>query len=89
MNPPTPASSTLQPLPRLITMEEARGKPSFRKWRVKIEKGKWMEDVEERTFKYGGYEFVWGNDDQDPKEKRLLNWIVTVTNNNNNKMDNK
>ncbi len=44
-----------------------------------------MEDVEERTFKYGGYEFVWGEDNQDAKEKRLLNWIVTVTNNNNKK----
>jgi hypothetical protein len=66
-------------------MEEARGKPSFRKWRAKIEKGKWMEDVEERTFKYGGYEFVWGKDNQDAKEKQLLNRIVTVTNSNNKK----
>jgi hypothetical protein len=54
-------------------MEEARGKPSFRKRRAKIEKGKWMEDVKERTFKYGGYEFVWGDNNQDAKEKRLLN----------------
>jgi hypothetical protein len=79
MNPPTPASSTLQPLPWLITTEEARGKPSFRKWRAIIEKGKWTEDVKERTFKYGGYEFVWSNDNQDTEEKRLLNRIVTVT----------
>ncbi len=87
MNPPTPASSTSQPLPRLITTEEARGKPSFCKRREKIEKGKWTEDVEERTFKYGGYEFIWGNNNQDAKEKLLLilNWIVTVTNNNNKK----
>ncbi len=44
-----------------------------------------MEDIEKRTFKYGGYEFVWGDDNQNAKEKRLLNWIVTVTNNNNKK----
>ncbi len=44
-----------------------------------------MEDVEERTFKNGGYEFEWGKDNQDAKEKRLLNRIVTVTNNNNKK----
>ncbi len=44
-----------------------------------------MEDVEERTFKYGGYEFVWGKDNQDAKEKQLLNRIVTVTNSNNKK----
>ncbi len=44
-----------------------------------------MEDVKERTFKYGRYEFVWGDNDQDAKEKRLLSWIVTVTNNNNKK----
>jgi hypothetical protein len=72
-------------LPRLITTEEARGKPSFRKWRAKIEKRKWTEDVEERTFKYGGYEFVWGDNNQDAKEKRLLNRIVSVKNNNNKK----
>jgi hypothetical protein len=51
----------------------------------KFEKGKWTEDVEERTFMYGGYEFVWGEDNQDAKETRLLNWIITVTNNNNKK----
>ncbi len=72
-------------MPRLVTTEEARGKPSFRKWRAKIEKGKWTKDVEERTFKYGGYKFVWGDDNQNTKEKRLLNWIVTVTNNSNKK----
>jgi hypothetical protein len=79
MNPPTPpASSTSQP----STVEDARGKPSFRKWRAKIEKRKGMENLEERTFQYGGYKFVWGNDNQDDEEKRLLNRIVTVTNNN-------
>ncbi len=41
-----------------------------------------MENLEERTFQYGGYKFVWGNDNQDDEEKRLLNRIVTVTNNN-------
>ncbi len=44
-----------------------------------------MEDVEERTFKYGRYKFVRGEDNQDANEKRLLNRIITVTNNNNKK----
>ncbi len=64
------------------TVEDARGKPSFCKWRAKIEKGKGTEHLEERTFQYGGYKFVWGDDNQDNKEKRLLNRIITVTNNN-------
>ncbi len=72
-------------MPRLITTKETRGKLSFHKWNAKIEKGKRTEDVEERTLKYGGYEFVWGDNNKDAKEKRLLNRIVTVTNNNNKK----
>ncbi len=79
MNPPTPpASSTSQP----CTVEDARGKPSFCKWRAKIERGKGTENLEERTFQYGEYKFELGGDNQDDEEKRLLNRIVTVTNNN-------
>ena len=80
MNSPTPASSASQPLPSL-TMEEARGKPSLLKWRAKIENAKGTEDVNERTFAYGGCKFVWGGNNQEDKEKRLLNRIIIVTNN--------
>ena len=68
-----------------LTMEEARGKPSFLKWRAKIENAKGTEDVNERTFAYGGCKFVWGGDNQEDKEKRLLNRIIIVTNNNSKK----
>ena len=78
MNPPTSASKPLPPL----TMEEARGKPSFLKWRAKIGNAKGTDDVNERTFKYGGFKFVWGGDNQEVEEKRLLNRIITVTTNN-------
>ena len=80
MNPPAPpaSSSTTQP----CTVEDATGKPSFRKWRAKIENAKGTENLEERTFGYGGYKFVWGDDNQDKEEKRLLNRIITVTNGN-------
>ena len=81
MNPPTPASGASQPLPPL-TMEEARGKPSFLKWRAKIANAKGTEDVNERTFTYGGWKFVWGGDNQEDEEKRLLNRIIIVTTNN-------
>jgi hypothetical protein len=85
MNPPTPVSSASQPLPPPLTMEEARGKPSFLKWRAKIENAKGMEDVNERTFTYGGCKFVWGGDNQEDKERRLLIRIITMTNNNSEK----
>ena len=84
MNPPTPASSASQPLP-LITMEEARGKPSFLRWRAKIDNAKGTEDVNERTYKYGGCKFVWGGNNQAEEERRLLIRIITVTNNNSKK----
>ncbi len=84
MNPPTPASSASQPLPSL-TMKEARGKPSFLKWRARIENAKGTEDINERTFAYGGCKFVWGGDNQEDEEKRLLNRIIIVTNNNSKK----
>ncbi len=77
-------SSASQPLPPL-TMEEARGKPSFRKLRAKIENARGTEDVNERTFAYGGCKFVWGGDNQEDKERQLLNRIITVTNNNSKK----
>jgi hypothetical protein len=66
-------------------MKEARGKPSFRKWRAKIENAKGTEDVNERTFAYGGCKFLWGGDNQVDKERQLLNRIITVTNNNSKK----
>ena len=81
MNPPTSASKPLPPL----TMEEARGKPSFLKWRAKIGNAKGTDDDNERTFKYGGLKFVWGGDNQEVEEKRLLNRIITVTTNNSKK----
>jgi len=48
MNPPTPAAME----------EEARGKPSFLRWRAQIENAKGMESVNERTYKYSGKKFV-------------------------------
>jgi hypothetical protein len=63
-------------------MEEARGKPSFCKWRAKIENAKGTENVNERIFAYGGCKFVWGGNNQEDKERRLLSQIITVTNNN-------
>ncbi len=84
MNPPTPASGASQPLPP-FTMEEARGKPSFLKWRAKIGNATGTEDVNERTFTYGGLKFVWGGDNQEDEETRLLNQIIIVTTNNSKK----
>ena len=81
MNPPTPASSASQPLSPL-TMEEARGKPSFLWWRALIENAKGTEDVNERTYKYSGRKFEWGGDNQADKERRLLDRIISVTNSN-------
>ena len=44
-----------------------------------------MEDVNERTFTYGGCKFVWGGDNQEDEERWLLNQIITVINNNSKK----
>ena len=68
-------------------MDEARGKPSFLRWRSKIDNAKGTEDVEERTYSYGGCKFVWGGDNQAEEERRLLSRIITVTNNNSKKRE--
>ena len=72
MNPPTPAAME----------EEARGKPSFLWWRAQIENAKGTESVIERTYKYSGSKFVWGGDNQEDEESRLLIRIISVTNRN-------
>jgi hypothetical protein len=53
-------------------MEEARGKPSFLRWRVKIDNAKGTKDVNERTYTYDGCKFVWGGNNQAEEERRLL-----------------
>jgi len=60
MNPPTPAAME----------EEARGKPSFLRWRAQIENAKGTESVNERTYKYSGSKFVWGG--------MVLNFLVGI-----------
>ena len=72
MNPPTPAAME----------REARGKPSFLRWRAQIENAKGTESVNERTYKYSGKKFVWGGDNQEDEERRLLIRIISVTNRN-------